>query len=148
MGSPQRRSPSGKKRAFANDAPMGPKEVRSTVLTSVEEAAVVAFRKYTLLPLDDCLNALQPSPPHLTRSSCIAACNGTASAGCRRSKAIKRRNRSSLTRLATSTSTLPRCKRKMASCICSWPWIAPQSSPMPSFILAPHGSSPKTFSII
>ena len=58
-----------KKRAFANDAPMGPKEVRSTVLTSVEEAAVVAFRKYTLLPLDDCLYALQPSIPHLTRSS-------------------------------------------------------------------------------
>jgi hypothetical protein len=48
---------------------MGPKEVRSTVLTSLEEAAVVAFRKYTLLPLDDCLYALQPSIPHLTRSS-------------------------------------------------------------------------------
>src|ERR1700730_708148 len=74
---------------------------------------------------------------------CIAACNGMASAGCRRSKAIKRRNRSSpLTRLATSISTLPRCKRKTASCICSLPWIAPQSSPMPSFILAPHESSP------
>ena len=36
-----------KKRAFANDAPMGPKEVRSTVLTQEEEAAIVAFRKYT-----------------------------------------------------------------------------------------------------
>jgi transposase-like protein len=58
-----------KKRGDANDAPMGPKEVRSTVLTSAEEAAVVAFRKYTLLPLDDCLYALQPSIPHLTRSS-------------------------------------------------------------------------------
>ena len=34
-----------------------------------EEAAVVAFRKYTLLPLDDCLYALQPNIPHLTRSS-------------------------------------------------------------------------------
>jgi hypothetical protein len=44
-----------KKRSFANDAPMGPKEVRSTVLTQEEEAAIVAFRKYTLLPLDDCL---------------------------------------------------------------------------------------------
>jgi hypothetical protein len=44
-----------KKRGFANDAPMGPKEVRSTVLTQEEEAAIVAFRKYTLLPLDDCL---------------------------------------------------------------------------------------------
>ena len=58
-----------KKRGFANDAPMGPKDVRSTVLTKEEEAAVVAFRKYTLLPLDDCLYALQPSIPHLTRSS-------------------------------------------------------------------------------
>ena len=50
-----------KKRTFANDAPMGPKEVHSTVLTKEEEAAVAAFRKYTLLPLDDCL--LQPSIP-------------------------------------------------------------------------------------
>jgi hypothetical protein len=58
-----------KKRSFANDAPMGPKEVRSTVLTEEEEAAIVAFRKYTLLPLDDCLYALRPSVPHLTRSS-------------------------------------------------------------------------------
>ena len=48
---------------------MGPKKVRSTVLTPEEEAAVVAFRKYTLLPLDDCLYALQPSFPHLTRAS-------------------------------------------------------------------------------
>ena len=30
---------------------------------------VVAFRKHTLLPLDDCLYALQPSIPHLTRSA-------------------------------------------------------------------------------
>jgi len=29
----------------------------------------VAFRKHTLLPLDDCLYALQPSIPNLTRSS-------------------------------------------------------------------------------
>ena len=48
---------------------MGPKEVRSTVLSLEEEAVIVAFRKYTLLPLDDCLYALQASLPHLTRSS-------------------------------------------------------------------------------
>ncbi len=30
---------------------------------------VVAFRKHTLLPLDDCLYALQATIPHLTRSS-------------------------------------------------------------------------------
>jgi hypothetical protein len=58
-----------KKRSFANDAPMGPKEARSTVLTNEKEAAIVAFRTYTLLPLNDCLYALQPSIPHLTRSS-------------------------------------------------------------------------------
>ena len=58
-----------RKRSFAHDAPMGPKEVRSTVLAPEEEAAIVAFRKYTLLPLDDCLYALQSSFPQLTRSS-------------------------------------------------------------------------------
>ena len=30
---------------------------------------IVAFRRHSLLPLDDCLHALQPSIPHLTRSS-------------------------------------------------------------------------------
>ena len=30
---------------------------------------VFAFRRHTLLPLDDCLYALQPTIPHLTRSS-------------------------------------------------------------------------------
>lgn len=34
-----------------------------------EEAIVVAFRRHTLLPLDDGLYALQPTIPHLTRSS-------------------------------------------------------------------------------
>ena len=58
-----------RKRAFVHDAPMGPKSPHSTVLTSAEEAAVVAFRKHTLLPLDDCLYALQATIPHLTRSS-------------------------------------------------------------------------------
>ncbi len=58
-----------RKRAFVHDAPMGPKIVRSTVLTAEEEAMVVAFRKHTLLPLDDCLYALQATIPHLTRSS-------------------------------------------------------------------------------
>jgi hypothetical protein len=39
------------------------------VLSLEEEAIVVAFRRHTLLPLDDCLYALQPTIPHLTRSS-------------------------------------------------------------------------------
>ena len=39
------------------------------VLSKEEEALVVAFRRHTLLPLDDCLYALQATVPHLTRSS-------------------------------------------------------------------------------
>ena len=58
-----------RKRATVEDVKTGPKEPRSTVLTEAEEAAVVAFRRHTLLPLDDCLYALQPSIPHLTRSA-------------------------------------------------------------------------------
>ena len=58
-----------RKRTHVTDARMGPKEVRSTVLTPEQEAAVVAFRRFTLLPLDDCLYALQASMPQLTRSS-------------------------------------------------------------------------------
>jgi transposase-like protein len=56
-------------RSTVCDAPMGPKKPRSTVLSPEEEAAIVAFRRHTLLPLDDCLYALQASIPHLTRSS-------------------------------------------------------------------------------
>ena len=48
---------------------MWPKEPQSTVRTREEEALRVAFRKHTLLPLDDCLFALQATVPHLTRSS-------------------------------------------------------------------------------
>src|SRR5580698_9241841 len=58
-----------KGRTSVADLPTGPKEPRSTVLTVEEEAVVVAFRRHTLLPLDDCLYALQPTIPHLTRSS-------------------------------------------------------------------------------
>src|SRR4051812_44092657 len=58
-----------RKRTCTRDAPMGPKAPRSTVLSPEEEAVIVAFRRYTLFPLDDCLYALQPTLPHLTRSS-------------------------------------------------------------------------------
>jgi transposase InsO family protein len=58
-----------RKRSTTADAPMGPKEPRSSALTLEEEAIVVAFRRHTLLSLDDCLYALQPTIPHLTRST-------------------------------------------------------------------------------
>jgi putative transposase len=48
--------------------PTGPKEARSTTPSIEEEAIIVAFRKHTLLPLDDCLYSLQATIPHLTRS--------------------------------------------------------------------------------
>ena len=58
-----------KKRSSVADLPTGPRQPRSTVLSVEDEAVIVAFRQHTLLPLDDCLYALQPTVPHLTRSS-------------------------------------------------------------------------------
>jgi len=58
-----------RQREFVHDAAMGPKEPTSTVLSKEEEAMCVAFRKHTLLPLDDCLYSLQDTIPHLSRSS-------------------------------------------------------------------------------
>ena len=58
-----------RRRTSVADQPMGPAEPHSTVLTLEEEAMIVAFRRHALLPLDDCLYALQPSIPGLTRSS-------------------------------------------------------------------------------
>ena len=58
-----------RKRCSVADLRTGPKIPRSTVLSVKEEAVVVAFRRHTLLPLDDCLYALQATIPHLTRSS-------------------------------------------------------------------------------
>lgn len=51
------------------DVPTGPKQSKATVLTVEDEAIVVAFRRHTLLPLDDFLYALQPTLTRLTRPS-------------------------------------------------------------------------------
>jgi transposase InsO family protein len=58
-----------RKRSSVADLPTGPKNPHSSVLSLEEEAIIVAFRKHTLLPLDDCLYALQPTIPRLSRSS-------------------------------------------------------------------------------
>ena len=58
-----------RKRGSVADLATGPKAPKSTVLSIEEEAIIVAFRKHTLLALDDCLYALQATIPHLTRSS-------------------------------------------------------------------------------
>ena len=58
-----------KHRKSVEDIPTGPKDAKSTVLSVEQEAIIVTFRQHTLLPLDDCLYALQESIPELTRSS-------------------------------------------------------------------------------
>src|SRR3712207_2147033 len=51
------------------DAPMGPRQARSSVLTEAEEAIVVESRRRTLLPLDDVLGCLRGAIPKLSRSA-------------------------------------------------------------------------------
>jgi hypothetical protein len=75
-----------KRRASVADLPTDPKEPRSTVLSIEEEAVIVAFRRYTLLPLDDCLYALQathPAPDAVFIASLPATPWHRPAAGCR-----------------------------------------------------------------
>jgi transposase len=48
-------------RTTTADAPMGPRAPASTVLSTVEEAMIVEFRRRTLLPIDDVLGCLRDS---------------------------------------------------------------------------------------
>ena len=57
-----------RKHTTTTDAAMGPMPA-STVLTVEQEAMAVAFRRHPLLPLDDCLYALQAMIPHQSRSA-------------------------------------------------------------------------------
>ena len=116
----------------ADLVPTGPKEAKSTVLSVEEEAIIVAFRRHALLPLDDCLYALQPTIPHLTRSSlhrCLPAPRHRA-ADCRRSKAASLQRKSSgLIRSAISTSISLRSRPLKVSSTSMSPSIALASSP-------------------
>src|SRR3954468_11260284 len=58
-----------RKRTSVADLPTGPREAPSSTLSADQEAIIVAFRRHTLQPLDDCLYALQPAMPQLTRSA-------------------------------------------------------------------------------
>ena len=74
-----------KRRTSVQDLPTGPGEPRSTVLSLEEEAIIVAFRRHTLLPLDDCLYSLQATIPHLTHvPHCTAALSAMAYPACQR----------------------------------------------------------------
>src|SRR3712207_4810213 len=59
----------GRKRTTTADQPMGPSRPRSTVLSELEQAIIVEFRRRTLLPLDDVLGCLRESIPKLSRSA-------------------------------------------------------------------------------
>ena len=61
-----------KRRGTVEDRRPGP-ESRSKSLTREEEAFVIAFRKYSLLSLNDCLYVLKEVIPHLSRS-CLYRC--------------------------------------------------------------------------
>src|SRR5208337_2485390 len=56
-------------RTTTSDARKGPKRPASTVLSAVEEALIVVFRKHTRLPLNACLAHLKPRIPALSRSA-------------------------------------------------------------------------------
>src|SRR5918995_2212731 len=98
----------GRKRTTVADARMGPKQIRSTVLSVEEEAVVVAFRRHTLLPLDDCLYALQPVPdlirdpaPHPIKPPPLPAAPWDRSAARHRRRQAQALPRSRPTRSAT-----------------------------------------------
>lgn len=66
-----------RKRQTVEDRKTGSSEPHSTRLSEAEEAVGVAFRRHTLLPLDDSLYALRPTIPNLTPSSlhrCLRIC--------------------------------------------------------------------------
>ena len=100
------------------------------MLSVEEEAIIVAFRRHTLLPLDDCLYALQATIPHLTRSSLHRCLQRHGISRLPEVEGDKPKKRSSRpTRSATSTSTSPRFAPRRASSISSSPSTAPPSSP-------------------
>src|SRR5215467_14254239 len=114
---------------------MGPRELRSTVLSNQEEALVIAFRKHTLLPLDDCLYALQATVPHLTRSSlhrCFQRHGISRLPETQGDKPARKKFKSYP--IGYSTSTLPRCEPSRASSTCSWQSIGHRNSPTPSYM--------------
>ena len=107
-----------KRRTSASDLPTGPKDAHSTVLSIEDEAIIVAFRRHTLPPLDDCLYALQATIPHLTRSSlhrCLQRHGISRLPEVTGDKEPKKKFKTYPS--ATSTSTSPKCAPPKASCI-------------------------------
>jgi hypothetical protein len=130
-----------RKRVTVEDLKTGPKAPHSTTLTEAEEAAVVVLRRHTLLPLEDCLYALQPSIPHLSRSA-LHRC--LQRHGISRLPDIEgdkpKRQRFKRYPIGFFTSISLRCRppgrrrpKVNANSICSSASTAPASSPSPSW---------------
>lgn len=118
-----------KHRDFVHDMPMGPKDPHSTVLTREEEAICVAFRKHSLLPLDDCLYALRESRFRIFRVlRCIDFFSAMESANSLKMKRKSRKRSSKNIRSAIFTLILQRFAAKKASCIYSLQSIVRASS--------------------
>ena len=120
----QRRSPTGGRRASPEDCRMGPKVPRSTVLSAEEELLIVACRRHTLLPLDDCLYALQATVPHLTRSSLHRLFQRQGVSRLPSAEGTRVRRKFHAIRSGTSTSISRRSGRTKAGSISSLPSIA------------------------
>ncbi|ESW78002.1 hypothetical protein X773_21710 [Mesorhizobium sp. LSJC285A00] len=90
------------------------------MLSLEEEAIIVAFRKHTLLPLDDCLYALQPTIPHLSRSSlhrCLQRHGISRLPEIEGDKAPKKKFKAYP--IGFFHIDIAECKRPRASCACS-----------------------------
>jgi hypothetical protein len=132
MASIGRRSPDGASGVFSTTR-WWARRRRSTVLAPAEEAMAMVFRRRRLLPLDDCLHALQASIPHLARSALHRCFQRYDISRLPQSMAAKPRRRpSSPTRSASSTSTSPKCEPKRASSTFSSPSTGPRNAPSPS----------------
>src|SRR5829696_4386279 len=135
-----------KARDCVADLRTGPKEPRSTVLSVEEEAIVIAFRRHTLLPLDDCLYALQATIPHLTRSSlhrCLQRHGISRLPEVEGDKPEKKRFKSYP--IGFFHIDLAEVRPRKASCICMWPSIAPRSSPSCSWSRRPNTVTARAF---
>ena len=104
---------------------------RSTVLSAEEEAVVVAFRRHTLLPLDDCLYALAADdPPSDGLVSSPVSATPRDLPACRRSKAKPPPNANSRPiRSAIFIPTSPKFEPPKANSTCSSPSTERRSSP-------------------
>jgi len=104
-----------KKRDTVADHPAARRAPMSAGLSVDDEAIVVVFQRHTLLPLDACLYALQPTIPYLNR--CLQ-CHGIGRLlDLEGEKPAKKRFKPS--RSASSTSISRRYRPPGASSTCS-----------------------------